>query len=189
MPATAWRLGGGNIVKFDQDECLRWCFGELLSNAARGKVAEFVVAKALGIAEGFRQEWDACDLRYGEIGIEVKSSAYLQSWYQKKPSAISFDIAPRKQTWEDSSNTWSTLEPPRRVADIYVFCIFKEQDRTIADPLITDQWEFFILSTSKIDKVWGMQKTLSHGPLQRVATAIQFEDIRGAIDDLGNLLP
>lgn len=78
----------------------RWSASDLVSNATRGILAEYLVACAIGIADGARVEWDAYDLlipktdNRAEIRIEVKSSAYLQSWQQKKLSKIIFSIRP-----------------------------------------------------------------------------------------------
>ena len=63
----------------------QWSASDILGNAMRGKFAEFVVACALGLEGGVRTEWDAYDLCTLECTpIEVKSSAYIQSWRQTK---------------------------------------------------------------------------------------------------------
>ena len=171
-------------MKLDEHECLKWCFGDLLSNSIRGKVAEFIVAKALNVAEAFQQEWDSFDLKYKDAGVEVKSSAYLQSWDQKTPSKIGFDIAPRRQRWDYTTNNWVLLDPPQRVADIYVFCVFKENNRRLANPLDTDQWVFHVLSRTKIDEKWMAQKRLSYSPLERVAAPATFDELRMKVDNI-----
>jgi len=65
---------------------------DLLSNTTRGTLAEFIVAMAMDIdLSNFREEWDAYDLETKNgIKIEVKTSAYLQSWFQKNYSKIIF---------------------------------------------------------------------------------------------------
>ena len=40
----------------------RWSVSDLVSNATRGRLAEFIVASALDITDGVRNEWDAFDL-------------------------------------------------------------------------------------------------------------------------------
>src|SRR5918993_183824 len=71
-----------------------WCWStsDLLNNTTRGVLAEFLVATALGIpTAGVREPWAAYDLETQDgLKVEVKSSAYLQSWFQKKKSAITF---------------------------------------------------------------------------------------------------
>lgn len=59
----------------------RWAHSDILSNSERGRLAEFIVAMALGIDKDFRKEWDAYDLLLKDnTRVEIKSSAYLQSW-------------------------------------------------------------------------------------------------------------
>ncbi|MEB3356541.1 MAG: hypothetical protein VKK04_07425 [Synechococcales bacterium] len=69
-----------------------WAYSDILSNRNRSIFAEFLVAVALNVTHQPRVEWDAVDLRYDNKKIEVKSSAYFQSWQQEKLSLIRFDI-------------------------------------------------------------------------------------------------
>ena len=56
--------------------------GNLVDNRNRGIFAEWLVGQALGaIGEGeVRREWDAYDLAFGEIKVEVKASGKSQTW-------------------------------------------------------------------------------------------------------------
>jgi hypothetical protein len=64
----------------------RWSASDLISNALRGRVAEYLVAQALGVSEGVRSEWDSFDLQSRDgIRVEVKSAAYVQTWKQRSP--------------------------------------------------------------------------------------------------------
>jgi hypothetical protein len=67
---------------------------DILSNATRGRLAEFLVATATGIdIKTVRDEWGAYDLLTPEgIKLEIKSAAYLQSWYQKVRSIIRLTV-------------------------------------------------------------------------------------------------
>ena len=54
----------------------QWSASNLLSNAARGVLAEYIVACALGVADGVRATWEPYDLDTEEgVKVEVKSSA------------------------------------------------------------------------------------------------------------------
>jgi len=151
------------------DEFWAWNGSNLLSNTLRGVLAEFIVAKALGIRlTQARDEWTEYDLLYPYNGrgvpVEVKSSAYLQTWEQSKPSAIRFGIAPAR-AWENQQYA----DTPKRHAEIYVFCLFAYQDmetKAIAKPMQLEQWEFYVLETSKLDAL-GTQHSLS---LRRLKT-------------------
>jgi len=165
----------------NKDECLAWCYGDLLDNANRGKVAEFIIAKACGVADSHRQEWDSVDLHVGGVSVEVKSSAYLQTWHQDKPSVISFDIGARKKSWDAATNVWNVFPSPRRVASVYVFCVFKELDREIANPLNVQQWEFYVVATKRLNERFPGQKRLGLNPLRRLTSSIDYEHINSAI--------
>ena len=81
----------GQNLGFDLLSFWRWSCSDLVSNATRGRLAEFIVAKALGIStDCVRDEWGAYDLTMGHIKVEVKSAAFVQSWHQDKLSKISF---------------------------------------------------------------------------------------------------
>ena len=57
----------------------RWSASDLVNNALRGKLAEYIVAQALDLTDTLRVEWDEYDLiTPTRIRIEVKSAAYLQ---------------------------------------------------------------------------------------------------------------
>jgi len=59
----------------------KWSSSDLLSNALRGVLTEFIVAMALGISiDKPREEWAAYDLVTNDgIKVEVKSAVYVQS--------------------------------------------------------------------------------------------------------------
>ncbi len=174
------------MTLLDKTECLNWAYGNLLENAVRGVVAEFIVAKALQIADGNRVEWDSVDLRFEGLTIEVKSSAYLQSWHQDKPSKIIFDIAPRRQLWDASTNSMLVLPTPRRMADVYVFCVFVENNREIANPLDTEQWQFFILSRRVLDERLGHQKTAGLSTIEKLCGPVGFSSVRPSLQALND---
>jgi len=68
----------------------RFAMPDLRTNNVRGYLAEFLVAQAVGAA-GAKVEWDAYDvLTPSGTRVEVKSSAYLQVWEQRRLSRIVF---------------------------------------------------------------------------------------------------
>jgi len=158
-----------------------WAYSDVMTNANRSVLAEFIVASALGVTDRPRVEWDAYDLEYRGKKIEVKCSAYLQSWAQKRPSKIIFDIA-KKRTLYTDTNTYSDV--PIRPADCYVFCLFKEQDPAKADVLDLDQWKFYVVSTEKIEKKFGDQKTVGLNTIQKICESVNFKKLRSFIDEM-----
>lgn len=104
----------------------QWFASDLANNVLRGVLAEYVVAKALGIETDVRRSWEPYDLTTSTgIKIEVKSAAYLQSWYHKKYSTVSFGI---KQTKGYDPDTNRFADEIKRQADVYVFCLLKHKD-------------------------------------------------------------
>ena len=142
----------------------RWSGSDLVSNAQRGILAEFLVGSALQMTDQVHREWDAYDVRTPSgLTVEVKNSAYIQSWSQTDYSTISFDIAP-KQSWDAKEDTIDSVS--RRSADVYVFSLLAHRDQNSIDPLNVSQWEFYVLATSVLDERCGEQKTIHLRPLK-----------------------
>jgi hypothetical protein len=138
----------------------QWSVSDLVSNATRGVLAEFVVATALGIdVTGVRSEWDPFDLTSGTgAKIEVKSAAYVQSWHQAKHSTISWRT-PRTYLIDPLSNRQSAER--RRQADVYVLALLEHKDKSTIDPLNVAQWAFFVLPTKSLDERTRSQHSIT----------------------------
>ena len=155
-----------NTMPFNLLSFWQWSSSDLVGNTLRGMLAEYIVASAVGSTKGTRTEWDAFDIETPEkIKIEVKSSAYIQSWLQSKLSAISFGIQPTKG-WDAKTNTYSNQRV--RQSDIYVFCVLAHKDQSTIDPLNMDQWEFYILPTKTLNEVVGNQKSITLSSLKKL---------------------
>ena len=98
--------------------------------------------------------------------VEVKSAAYAQSWPQCKPSKISFDIASRSESWDPETNTYCRFNSPKRIANVYVFCLLGQPDDPCPDPIDLDQWEFYVLAKETLDQERRSQKTIALNPLK-----------------------
>lgn len=156
----------------------RWAHSDLLGNALRGILAEFIVAKAIGAETEMREEWDAFDLvSPSGAKVEVKSAAYLQSWEQKQLSKIQFTIKPTR-AWEGAHGRGEA----RRQADKYVFCLLDHKHRETVDPTNLDQWLFYVLDTKTLDEELGPQKSLSLSGLQAICErGLNFAELNNAI--------
>ena len=144
----------------------QWSSSDLLGNALRGLVAEYLVAEALGGTAQPRVEWDSYDIKTPDgIKVEVKSSAYLQSWKQGNLSALTFSIR-ETRGWDAATNT--SADVSARQADVYVFCVLAHQDKATVDPLNLDQWDFYVLSSREINERLGAQRTAALATLQRI---------------------
>ncbi|WP_236735154.1 hypothetical protein [Mycolicibacterium elephantis] len=141
----------------NKQEFWEWAYGDLLANTTRGVLAEYIVAKALGICDTKRVEWDQYDLEIDGVKVEVKSAAYVQTWKQPQLSKIAFGIRPAKG-WDARTNT--SAASAQRSADVYVFCLLKAEDREHIDPLDVEQWTFWVLPTSELNRKVPAQKTI-----------------------------
>jgi hypothetical protein len=151
---------------FDVLSFWQWSSSDLVSNAMRGVLAEYLVACALGVADGTRVEWDAYDLKTpGDVKVEVKSAAYLQSWKQTRLSTICFDVRPTVG-WDASTNGFGPER--KRQADVYVFALLKHQEKTTLDPLNVAQWDFYVLPTAVLNEKCPSQKQMSLSTLLRL---------------------
>ena len=56
---------GGQPLSFDVLSFWQWSASDLLSNATRGVLAEYLVARLLGDTAGARAEWDPFDATPG----------------------------------------------------------------------------------------------------------------------------
>ena len=160
----------------------RWADSELLNNTARGFLAEFLVAAALGLHKKPRTGWDEYDLLMKSgTKIEVKSSAYVQSWKQPKPSIIQFGIAPHR-SWD--TETGKYREGSKRWADIiYVFCIFK--GKKPLHPLDTSKWEFYILPTEVLNREVPEQKSIRLNSLKKLKPSeCQYANLKKTIENI-----
>ena len=172
----------GDPVGIRLSDFWSWSSSDLLNNTLRGVLAEFIVASALGIdTSEAREDWAAYDL-VTNTGrkIEVKCSAYLQSWSQKKLSKITFSIRPAR-SWNSDDNYSAEI---KRWSDLYVFCIYGCKDRR-ESPLQLDRWEFYVLSTASLNKRCGIQKTIALSSLLSLSPVkVTYEQLRETVENL-----
>ncbi len=159
----------------------RWAYSDVLSNRNRSIFAEYLVGVALGVVDSPRVEWDSVDLRYGGIKIEVKSSAYCQSWFQKKPSTIQFSIR-KALFWNPQTGAYEGEST--RSAEVYVFCLHTGQDKAKADVLDVTAWEFYVVPTTVLNRECGAAKSISLAALRRMAVPCKWGGLKEAIDEI-----
>lgn len=170
----------GQAINYSLLDFWRWSVSDILSNATRGRLAEFIVGTAIGIdPENVRDEWDAYDLKTEEgIKIEVKSASYIQTWNQKCYSAISFRTKLTKY-WDPVSNI-ETLEAKRH-ADLYVFCHLKHKDQHTIDPLKLEQWDFYVLPTYRLDHYERSQSSITLNSLKKLTEPLKYGELKTQI--------
>lgn len=160
----------------------QWGMSDLVSNLARGRLAEFIVAYALGIDPrvGVRNEWDAFDLTTPHgIKVEVKSSAYLQSWYQKRFSTVGWALGPTR-AWDRATNEYSS--EARWQADVYVFALLDHRVKETVEPLDLDQWCFFVVPKTLLSE---QKRFLTLPAVEKlVGPAVKFDQLASKVHDV-----
>jgi hypothetical protein len=146
----------------------RWSISDLVMNTTRGFLAEYIVARALGIpTDGVRESWRAYDLETTTgLRIEVKSSAYLQSWSQEAMSTIQF-VVPKRRGWDATTNQMESVA--RRHADVYVFALLTHTDKASLNPLDLNQWRFWAVNTPTLDARTRSQHSITLASLRKLA--------------------
>jgi len=157
-----------------------WAYSDLVGNTERGKLAEFIISQAMNCADGISETWGAYDIHSPEgIKIEVKTSAYLQTWQQVKLSDINFGIQ-KTTTWDPETNTYSTESA--RQADIYVFCVQNCKNQNELNPLDVAQWDFYPVTTKILNEELGNQKTVGLSKLIKIgAKKCSYNELRNTI--------
>jgi|SRR6185312_15137181 len=159
----------------------RWSVSDILSNATRGRFAEFIVATAANIdITQVRDEWGAFDLETGGgIKIEVKSAAYLQSWEQKQLSKICFSTK-LAVPWSLEIDKRTTIA--KRSADVYVFCLLHHENKKTIDPLNLDHWEFYVLSTAQLNSYTRSQHSITLQSLKKLTNPVAYDRLNNEIE-------
>jgi hypothetical protein len=114
------------------------------------------------------------------IKIEVKSAAYVQTWYQRVLSKISFSIKSARH-WDPESNI--LLAEPKRHADVYVFCLLKHEDKQSIDPLNMDHWDFYVLGTFELNNYKRSQHSITLNSLRNLTHVVAYNDLESSIKE------
>ena len=150
----------------------RFTYSDLNSDP-RDYLAEFLVSKALGIDTPYNKEaWTLFDILYGSTRVEVKCTGYFQTWRtdNKVSQNRYYSIKPAH---DKVKNTFE------RQNDIYVFCLLLGNTREEANPLNLNNWEFYIVPTSVINKECKEANTIRLGKIKKMGyKALGFYDIK-----------
>lgn len=170
----------GRNLNYSLLDFWRWNVSDILSNATRGRFAEFIVATATNVdITKLRDEWSSYDLETPDgIKLEIKSSAYLQSWSQNKPSIISFRTKPALY-WDSETGLQSTTA--MRYADVYVFCLLYHDIKQTVDPLNMNHWEFYVLATKELNEYKRSQHSITLKSLQKFTPSVTYDKLNETI--------
>jgi len=157
----------------------QWAFSDIVGNTERGILAEFLVAMAVGSEKPKRGSWYPYDIEAPDgTKIEVKSASYVQSWYQKKLSNIQFGIRKTKE-WTPETNDFGTEN--KRQSDVYVFCLLSQQVKADINPLDLNQWKFYVVPTTVLDRELGDRQSISLPKVKEFSDEFTYSQISEAI--------
>ena len=156
----------------------RWALSDLRDNTTRGILTEFLVAKAVGGQRAMRIGWDNFDAQTPDgTTIEVKCSAFLQSWVQKRYSDLVFGRLSARE-FDATCNEYSVDVRVR--ADVFVFAVQTQREPASYDVLDISHWEFWVASASTIRERAG--KTVGISWVRQYATGpLSHGDLADAI--------
>ena len=172
--------------KLDLNDYYKWASGNLVDNRNRGIFAEWLVGQALNALqdEDTRVEWDGVDLRYKNLGIEIKASGRSQTWDPPTATVPRFGIPKNNQVWDSEKGTVVLFDPPERNADIYVFCLHQSIPATKENVANPETWSFWVVATHMIDEKLGDQKSLGIPTLNGLTDAVTWSGIAAEVKRL-----
>lgn len=156
-PAMDYRCNGEDIIINEDGNDIstvsdywKWAHTNIMDNAERGVFAEYLVSKAVKSKSVVRENWAKYDVVSEEgITIEVKTSAYLQTWGQNDLSSVRFGVA-KTQGYDIETNSYE--QEKKRQAQVYVFCLYAEKEQDNINVLDMAQWEFYVLKAQAINE-------------------------------------
>lgn len=170
----------GNPLNLMLLDFWKWSESDLLNSLTRTRLAEFIVATALGAhAEGPRDERSSLALVTPEgVEVRVKSGSFLKSFHQRDLSKVVF-IPQVRPPYAHMGSGHHAIDR----AQVYVFALLDHVERATVDPLDLDQWRFFVPPTSKLETlVTEQQHALSVPTLDELsAGSVAYEDLRAAV--------
>ena len=169
----------GQALGFTLLDFWKWSESDLLNGLTRTRLAEFIVAAALGAhAEGPRDEHSSLELVTPDgVEVRVKSSSFLKSFPQRDLSKVVFV----PQVRATRSDAGSGHHSPYR-AQVYVFALLDHVERATVDPLDLGQWRFFVPPTSKLEALVSEQRALTVPTLDALSSgSVAYEDLKAAV--------
>ncbi len=176
---------GFNLVDF-------WRFRYSNIYDIQGAIAEFIVAKALGLDTASNIEyWTLWDINYRGMRIEVKETSYYHPWNKdgKVSPARSFGITKANSRYAESA----TGKPEdgkenvfERQNDIYVFCLNTGNTKEESNPLNLDNWEFYVIPTETINEKCSNNKSISLNKVRKLTPTVKYGDLKTTIDNIIN---
>ena len=154
---------------------------------AQEEVAEFIVAKALGLELPHNKNgWPAYDIQYKGKRVEIKSSSYFHSWRAEEDDEDKGKyIESRRRDFGIAKTQGQHNEKrpePERQNDVYVFCLNLGNTFEDSDPFEMSHWKFYVVPTARINAECGGAKKISLTHIEKLTNPIPYHELRSAID-------
>ena len=170
----------GRATNMTMLEFWRWHYSEIFD--LQEKIAEYIVAKALGLNEADNVgSWTLYDIDYRNTRIEIKETSYVHAWQtdeEEKSKRRSFGITKAHSEYGNPSSELA------RQNDIYVFCLNTGMTRAESNPLQLEHWEFYIVPTEVINEECGDGQSVSLSRVRKMTDAVDYSQIKSVIDDI-----
>ncbi len=170
----------GHEINMTIQDFWKWHFSEIYD--LQDKIAEFIVATALGLDEPYNVgSWTLYDIDYHGVRIEVKETSYYHAWQtdeEPKSQLRTFGITKAYSEYQDNTSEF------KRQNDIYVFCLNIGETRETSNPMKLENWEFYIVPTSTINECCGDAKSISLNRLKKLTNPVAYDELRSEIDEL-----
>jgi hypothetical protein len=170
-------------LDYDFSDFWRFQYSNIYS--LHGEIAEFIVARALGVTEAQNSAyWTLWDITYRDVKIEVKATAYYHLWNDQAKISKQRTFGITKANGAYDSSVCGNNEFCRQ-NDIYVFCLNTGETKEASYPLNLDNWEFYIVPTSFINEHCQDNKTISLGRIKNFGfEAKKYDQIKSEIDSI-----
>ncbi len=165
-----------------------WAFQHSNIWDVQEEIAEFIVAKALGQDVPYNKNgWTLWDMNYKGKRIEVKETGYYHSWRTdgKVSQQRTFGITKAYSRYKDNTSEF------KRQNDIYVFCLILGETKEASNPLVLENWRFWVVPTATINRLCGDNKTISLGRVKRISgqkDGVGYRQLREEVDMVINEL-
>ncbi|MBQ4066239.1 MAG: hypothetical protein IJD22_01220 [Clostridia bacterium] len=155
----------------------------------QGRIAEFIIARALGIEESQNdQYWTLWDTTYRNVRIEVKETSYYHSFNKEGKVSYKRNFGITKANGSYDPQVSGNTEFCRQ-NDLYIFCLNTGETREDSYPLNLNNWEFYIVPTSVINEKCKNNKTISLNKIRKLGfLPLKYDGIRPAVDQFADSL-
>jgi hypothetical protein len=142
----------------------KWAFSDLCDDDLKGIFAEWLVLKLLGIPGVRRVSWSNSDIITPDgVRVEVKSSAYWQSWKLMDEMGITrptplYPVSDKTQIRFSGLKARggvvpTSTEPQVFKSQVYLFAFQHEKEIERWNAMDLSQWEFYALPGSILSKL------------------------------------